>query len=198
VTTSASTPRLRLLLAWYVVVLFLVAVSERERLATAGAFVEILGLALMIVAALGRTWCSAHIAGYKDTHLVTSGPYSACRNPLYAFSILGSLGVGLATRSILIAAFTVAIVLALHVRAIVAEEGFLRAAHGEAFERYCGRVPRLLPSWKNYERATPLTIVPAVFRKAFIDAASFLSIYLLIALLDVLRALDLLPTLVRL
>jgi len=197
-TTSASTPRLRFLLAWYVLLLFFVAVSERERLGTAGAFVEILGLALMIVAAIGRIWCSAHIAGYKDTHLVTSGPYSACRNPLYAFSILGSLGVGLATRSIVIAAFTLVVVLALHVRAVLAEERFLRGLHGEAFERYCARVPRLLPSWKNYESATTLTIVPAVFRKAFIDAASFLLIFVLIALLDALRGMDLLPTLLRL
>jgi protein-S-isoprenylcysteine O-methyltransferase Ste14 len=197
-TTSASTPRLRLLLAWYVLVLLVVAVSERDRLGAAGAFVEIMGLVLMILAALGRIWSSAHIAGYKDTHLVTSGPYSACRNPLYAFSIVGSLGVGLATRSIVITALTVGIVLTLHVRAILAEERFLHGAHGEAFAHYCARVPRLVPSWGTYESATTLTIVPAVFRKAFVDAASFLLIYVLIALLDMLRDLGLLPTLLRL
>lgn len=197
-TTSTSTPRLRLLLAWYVLVLLLVAISARDRLGAAGPAVQALGLALMIVAALGRIWCSAYIAGYKDTHLVTSGPYSACRNPLYAFSILGSVGVGLATRSLLVTAFTIALVLALHARAILAEEKFLRSVHGEAFEHYCRRVPRLLPSWKNYESAATLSIVPAVYRKAFVDAASFLLIYLLIALLDALRGLGVLPTLLRL
>jgi hypothetical protein len=89
-------------------------------------------------------------------------------------------------------------VLLLHLRAIVAEEKFMRDAHGEAFERYCSRVARLWPSWKNYESAASVAIVPAVFRKAFIDAASFLLIYVLIALLDVLREMGLLPTLLRL
>jgi protein-S-isoprenylcysteine O-methyltransferase Ste14 len=44
-------------------------------------------LAAMI--ASHRLWCSLYISGYKNSQLITSGPYSLCRNPLYFFSFVG-------------------------------------------------------------------------------------------------------------
>ena len=94
-TSSPSTPRLRITLALFVVVLALVAVSER-RWATglAGEALHLAGLACIAGAALGRVWSSVFIAGYKDASLVRSGPYAALRHPLYALSLLAAVGVG--------------------------------------------------------------------------------------------------------
>lgn len=50
-----------------------------------GAILTGLGLILVSVAACGRLWCMLYIAGYKTQKLVTAGPYSLCRNPLYLF-----------------------------------------------------------------------------------------------------------------
>jgi len=61
-----------------------------------------LGAIMVSIASLGRLWCSVYIAGYKTDHLVTSGPYSMCRNPLYFFSLIGALGVGFASENVLI------------------------------------------------------------------------------------------------
>ena len=53
------------------------------------------GCTLVGIATVGRLWCALYIAGYKTDKLITSGPYSMCRNPLYFFSLLGGIGVGL-------------------------------------------------------------------------------------------------------
>lgn len=193
---SQNTPRLRITFAWYALLLALVAVSERNSLGTTGgAIASLAGLVLMASAALGRIWTSVHIAGQKNERLVTSGPYAKCRHPLYALSLLGGLGVGLATRSIVLTLATLLLLLVLQFRAIRAEERRLRDAHGAAFERYCAQVPRLMPRWSNREESpVAIPVAPAVLWKAFLDAGAFILIYVVIALIDVLQSVGALPT----
>jgi protein-S-isoprenylcysteine O-methyltransferase Ste14 len=62
-------------------------------------FLFFIGMILVGIASLGRMWCSLYIAGYKDDKLVAKGPYSICRNPLYFFSMIGTLGIGFATET---------------------------------------------------------------------------------------------------
>jgi len=45
------------------------------------------GTLLAGVAVTGRAWSLMYISGKKNASLVTVGPYSLCRNPLYFFSI---------------------------------------------------------------------------------------------------------------
>jgi len=195
-TTSTSTPRLRVTLAWYVLLLVLVAVSERDSFGAAGgAWANLFGLVLMIIAALGRIWASVHIAGRKSEHLVTTGPYAACRHPLYALSLLGGLGVGLATRSVALTLATLVVLGMLYLLAIRAEERGLQATYGAAFDAYRARVPALLPRWNaSGVESQTVTLAVGIYWKAFLDAASFLLIYVLIALLEILRASGALPT----
>ena len=42
-----------------------------------------------------------YVGGRKNAELVTTGPYSMMRNPLYFFSLLGVAGVGAQTGSVL-------------------------------------------------------------------------------------------------
>ncbi|TFH42699.1 MAG: isoprenylcysteine carboxylmethyltransferase family protein, partial [ANME-2 cluster archaeon] len=65
-------------------------------------FLFLIGIVLVGIASMGRLWCSLYIAGYKTDKLITEGPYSMCRNPLYFFSLLGALGVGFASETCLI------------------------------------------------------------------------------------------------
>lgn len=195
----SSTPRIRLTQLWYGIVLILVAVSERTALAGWSAtLVGVLGFCMMMAAALGRIWTTAHIAGYKDAQLITYGPYSVCRHPLYALSLLGGTGVGLAAHSLTLALATLVVLSLLHVWAIRMEDRGLQARHGEAFERYQREVPSLWPDWKRYEPRTETALNLKVFRKAFLDAGTFVLYYALIQLLDAGRAAGLWPTLLRL
>ncbi|NJO12725.1 MAG: hypothetical protein HC872_03805, partial [Gammaproteobacteria bacterium] len=70
--------------------------------------------------------------------------------------------------------------------------------HGDAFARYCAAVPRLLPTWRKAATPPSVEVNVAVYRKAFIDAASFMLIFVLLKLLDALHAAGRLPTLLEL
>lgn len=194
-TTSPSTPRLRITLALFVVVLALVAVSER-RWATglAGEAVHPAGLACIACAALGRVWASVFIAGYKDASLVRSGPYAALRHPLYALSLLAAVGVGLTTRSVAITLVLVAALGAIHAAAARREDALLRARHGAAFDEYRRAVRAFWPRWSAYEVPERLEVRPRVLWKSFLDAGSLLGYYALLRLADALQLAGVTPT----
>ena len=90
----------------FVVALILLILLSESRWETTipliGSGLFLMGIILAGIAALGRLWCSLYIAGYKTDTLITEGPYSMCRNPLYFFSFIGALGVGFASKTFLI------------------------------------------------------------------------------------------------
>ena len=197
--TSRSTPRVRLLTALYAASIGIVACSERDLLpGAAGRVLQLAGLACIVLAALWRIWTSVFIAGFKDATLVTTGPYSACRHPLYAGSLLLALGTGLASRSLVLIFALPTISAWLHSRAIAEEERFLAGLHSAAYEEYRRRVPMLWPDWTHYEVPAHLVIQPPILRKAFFDAGAMLAAWALIVVADRLQTGGVLPALLRL
>lgn len=194
-SSSPSTPRLRITVALLVVVLALVAVSERGwATGLAGVALQLAGLACIACAALGRVWSSVFIAGFKDESLVRSGPYSALRHPLYALSLLAALGIGLATRSLAITVAVVAILGTIHAVAARREDDVLHGRHGTAFEDYRRSVRAFLPRWSAYEVPERIEVRPRVLWKAFLDAGSLLGYYALLVLADALQLAGVTPT----
>jgi hypothetical protein len=153
---------------------------------------------LIAIACLGRIWCSVFIAGHKDDRLITEGPYSVCRHPLYGFSLLGGLGLALATRSIVLVLVTIAVLAALLIRAARAEDRTLLQRHGRAFTDYASITPAWLPRWRLYRLPDAISVKPTVFRKAFLDAGAFVVLYLLVETARLLRHQGVFPTLVPL
>lgn len=196
---SRSTPRLRLTLVLLVLLVVIVGFSKRDFFGAATReLVQLAGLACVVLAALGRIWSSVFIAGLKDTVLVREGPYSACRHPLYALSLLGTFGLGLATCSISLTAGLLGIFMLIYARAIAAEDAHLAALHGEAFAAYRNEVPAVMPNLSSY-RVPPLYETrPQVLWKAIVDAASLLGAYLLIRLADLMQATGVTPALLTL
>ena len=104
-TESASTPRLRATFAIYLALIAATPVVGPRKSRWAGVAVAgVAGFVCVALACLGRIWCSLFIAGHKDEVLVTTGPYAHCRHPLYSFSMVGALGLGLASKSPLLGA----------------------------------------------------------------------------------------------
>jgi protein-S-isoprenylcysteine O-methyltransferase Ste14 len=198
-TRSRSTPRVRLIAALLALAIGVVAVSERNALrGLAGDLAQLAGLACIVIATGWRVWASVFIAGVKDATLVSTGPYSACRHPLYAGSLLAIFGSGLATRSVTLTVLLLAVSAVLHARAVSAEDKLLSQTHGAAFDRFRREVPALWPDFRRYAVPESLTIQPQILRKAFFDAGSILGAYLLIRVADLLQTAGVTPTLLQL
>ena len=163
-TESASTPRLRATFAIYLALVAASTVIGPDAVSNTAYYVSgLVGFLCVALACLGRIWTSVFIAGHKDVELVTTGPYARCRHPLYAFSILGALGLGLTTRSLLLCASVVVLIAALVIYAAATpNKWWPRAGAGTLPEQ--------------------LDVHPPIFWKAFLDAGSFFLLYLLVAL----------------
>ncbi|WP_456433841.1 methyltransferase family protein [Nitratifractor sp.] len=132
-----------------------------------------IGVFLVGIASLGRMWCSLYIAGYKDRQLVTSGPYSLVRNPLYFFSFFGALGLGFATET-----FTFPLLLGLlfalyYPLVVKGEEEKLRNYFGEAYEQYRSKVPAFFPRSFRIEEPDEYTVNPKIYRRHIFSALWF-------------------------
>jgi len=198
-STSRSTPRLRLTALLLAATIGLVAISERGLLTgMPGEMAQLAGLACIAVAALGRVWTSAFIAGFKDSSLVREGPYSALRHPLYSLSMLAMLGVGLATRSVTLTGALLVTFAATYAVAARREDEFLSRAHGEAHAEFVRHTPAFWPAPGSYRVPESIEVRPRVFWKAFLDAGSMIGLYVLLRLADLAQLTGVTPTLLQL
>lgn len=128
------------------------------------------GYSLLAFCAMGRLYATAFIGGIKNKDLVTWGPYSVCRNPLYFFSLCGAAGVGFATGSLIVTAFMFFGFLIVYIGLIGREEAFLQDKFGKTFTSYKNKVPRLVPKLSNWHCPAELPFQPKFLNFAWRDA----------------------------
>jgi protein-S-isoprenylcysteine O-methyltransferase Ste14 len=136
--------------------------------------VEWVGIFLIVFCIVGRTWSSIYIAGRKIRTLVTDGPYSISRNPLYVFSVIGAAGAGAQLGSAVLAlaaGFVAWLVFYLVVRK---EERALTAKLGLPYRQYLATVPRFLPKWSLWRDTEKVEVRPHLIARTFLDACVFL------------------------
>ena len=136
--------------------------------------IEWVGIVLIVLCILGRTWASLYIGGRKIDELVTTGPYSVSRNPLYFFSILGAAGIGAQVGSIVLAVICGALAFAVFLVVVVQEEALLLEVYGKRYRGYMAKVPRFLPQVSLWRDERTLTIRPPRVLTTFGDALMFL------------------------
>ena len=169
---------MRIRLSWFflmaILLLYLLSTSawETQCDAIAQSFF-VAGLLLAGVGAMGRVWCSAYIAGYKNGTLVTEGPYSISRNPLYFFSFVGSIGVALATETATFPLLVAGGFAAYYPSVIRKEEKFLLSQHGAAFATYMQTVPRFFPRVSLLSEKETAMVHLGIFRKHILSAIWF-------------------------
>ena len=101
--------------------------------------VSIAGLAL-------RAWAAGHLA--KNQRLAVSGPYAFTRNPLYLGTLITSMGLAVAGRSIGLALLFAVLFVGVYLPAIELEEQHLNAIL-PGYAEFAARVPLLIPRWTN-------------------------------------------------
>jgi len=154
------------------------------------------GCVLIGVATVGRLWCAQYIAGYKTETLVTYGPYSVCRNPLYFFSFCGGVGVGFCTESITLTLLIVVVFALIYPVTIVNEERNRKKVFGAKSDKYVARVPRFIPKPWHFAKPEEYTVKPRVFRREAVDAMYFIWIVGLLEILENLIDMGFLPVLI--
>jgi protein-S-isoprenylcysteine O-methyltransferase Ste14 len=155
---------------------FLITTDSTWRTQSPGAYelVSRLGTMLILVCVMGRTWCTLYIGGLKKRQLVTLGPYSVVRNPLYLFTIIGTAGIGAQAGSLIMALLLALLVGAVFYAVALREEAFLIATFGSEYAAYAHRVPLFLPRISAWQDAKQLTVSPYLVRRTFTDASLFL------------------------
>jgi len=119
----------------------------------AGASFHPVGLLPLVLGFALLLWCvrDFYVAG-KGTlapwspprHLVTIGLYRHSRNPMYVAVTLMLMGWSLSFASSGLALYAVCVIVAFHLRVVLAEEPWLARTFGAQWEEYRARVPRWL------------------------------------------------------
>ena len=105
----------------------------------------VIGLPLIVAGVALAVWSvleAGNIEVEPPNSLLTSGPYSYSRNPMYLAWILIYLGTGLATNSLWIIALFPIVVAVTHFYDIRKEERFLEVQFGDEYLQYKGQVRR--------------------------------------------------------
>ena len=110
-------------------------------------FLLVLALMLLIFGLTFMIW-SVREVGMLDMvapeRLITSGPYSFSRNPMYVSWISIYLSVFFINRSLWLLLLLFVAILITHYVVIIREERILRQKFGDQFEKYCERVRRYI------------------------------------------------------
>jgi protein-S-isoprenylcysteine O-methyltransferase Ste14 len=154
-----------------------------------------IGCVLVGIASLGRLWCSLYIAGYKTDSLVTEGPYSISRNPLYLFSLIGAVGVGFASETITLPIVLFILFTIYYPSVIKTEEAELGKIHGDEFKTYYQNVPRFFPDLSKFKEPEEYIVKPVVFRRHLFDALWFVWLIGIMEIMESLHEMNILPTL---
>ena len=153
-----------------------------------------LGMFLIAIGSLGRMWCSLYIAGYKDQVLITQGPYSVTRNPLYFFSTFGALGVGFCTETLTFPLLLLAAMFLYYPLVVRKEERRLRERFGCDFDDYARRVPAFFPSFALFSEPDTYVVKPVVYRRHMFSALWFVWIVGLLELAEGLKEMGWMPS----
>ncbi len=190
--------RIQVIQAGVLLALPLLLLAQPSLEGSAHEFIEISGMVLAFICIVGRMWSILYVGAKKNLELVMTGPYSTTRNPLYFFSTIGAVGIGLMYGSLL-----VALLLGLSAYVVLSvtaakEAEYLRTMFGPAYEIYAKRTPMFWPKIALYEDTQEVIFSPKALRRTLLDALPFLAVFPIIETIEYLQETGVLPVLFRL
>lgn len=182
----------------FAIMLVLVLFISQPMLAKGGLMRESmlwLGYAMVIIGTFGRVYCSAFIGGRKNDEVVRVGVFSVVRNPLYVFSFIAMLGIGLQSGMFLVLALLVVAFVLYYPLVVAKEEAFLEHKFGESYTKYMNEVPRWLPKLQLWNEPEQMDAKPKFIRHTILDAVIFFLPMPLFAIISALQTSGTLPIL---
>ena len=113
--------------------------------------------ALFLAGAVLRFWATMYIGGRKRDMIVSDGPYSLCRHPLYLGSLVMTISAGIFLESPALLAAAAIVAVAYLTTTVPQEEAVLAREHPRGWAEYARQVPRLVPrsmAWWTPARIT--------------------------------------------
>lgn len=188
----------RLALAIMIAVMFALLLFGQSPETLIHEIVEMLGVLMIFLGIIGRLWATLYIGGRKAGEVVTGGPYSITRNPLYVASTLAAAGVGAQVGSIVVMlGFAALCAGAFHV-VILREERFLEATFGDRFRAYVAKVPRFFPRLSLYHEGDTGRFNPRPLLRTLLDGLVFLVALPVFEMIDYAQQSGVVPVLFRL
>ena len=134
-----------------------------------------------------RLWAGLYLGGHKERSLVSAGPYSCVRNPLYLGNLLIAIGLSAISGSLIVAALTMVSIVLLYIVTIRQEEKKLTPIFGEDYQAYLRDVPALVPRMSDMRRLihdrTPCTITHFSLTRELVRCLGFTILALFVFLL---------------
>jgi len=111
-----------------------------------GALISLTGVAATMWAqlAMGESW-RVGIDPEERTALVTTGPYTRVRNPIYTAMFAFTIGLAMVIPNLIAIVGAAAIILVINIVVRVEEEPYLIKVHGDAYREWSQRTGRFLP-----------------------------------------------------
>ena len=182
---------------FFLIPIFIIFLFSQHKILESGVLdlaMELVSIVLIFIGVSGRLWSTLFISGYKTTNLITVGPYSISRNPLYFFSFIAIIGIAVETEMITIVLLVLICFAIFYPVVILKEEKLLLQLHGKDFEKYCKRVPRFFPNFKLYTEPDKYVFETRLYRKAFFDSMWFVLAYPALEIIEKLHEHNILPT----
>lgn len=158
-----------------------------------GTILFLTGTILAVLGFFGRLWCLSYIAGRKKKVLVTTGPYSLCRHPLYFFTLVGGLGLAFCTETLSIPLIFL-LGFALHYPAIIRAEDEFLTLNFPDYEDYKRRVPLFFPRLTRPAEEETVLVNTKCFLRELSGTAASLCLLGVIELIEGLHHAQVLPT----
>ena len=181
------------IIALFFFIFILFTTSKWEEISFISSIIFLAGCILVGIASLGRLWCSVYIAGYKNETLVTVGPYSISRHPLYFFNLIGGVGVALTTETLLIP-FSIFILFLIYYPMVIRdEERRLLNLHHDEYMSYRKKTPYIIPNLSLFHEPETYTVSTKILKKSIFRALWFIWIVGILELIEALHDIGIIP-----
>jgi len=147
-----------------------------------------------LVAGLGlRMWSMFYLGSRKSRELVTEGPFSICRNPLYVGTFMILTGLSLCFENLVMLIFATSVAIPVHVAVVWREERHLKQLFRDEYEAYSRATPRFLFRLGSYHSSEQVSVSTKVTRRVVIDVLGVAMVPALADLVDTLHVQGILP-----